>query len=150
MDIQDIDKMPAGEELDALVAENVMGGKWIRFHDADYPDPDTEDGRVHATIVLPKDFDFLCPPEYVEDTGECPRTRYSWIPRYSTDIAAAWEVIDKLDELYSAWFEIRGPRVWLAQCHLPNYKQFSATGVASAPLAICRAALKAIKGDNDE
>ena len=111
MDIQDIDKMPAGREMD---------------------------GQVHALIfnkAVPTDHDWM------HDTFcDC-------VPRYSTDIAAAWEVIDKLDELYSAWFEIRGPRVWLAQCHLPGYKQFSATGLANASLAINRAALKAMKGN---
>ncbi len=84
-----MNEIPIGNEMNALIAE-MMGGKWIRYHDADYPDPDSGDGKVHALIILPKNFDFLCPPKYVEDTGECPRDRYGWIPEYSSDFIAAW------------------------------------------------------------
>ena len=111
MDVQDIDKMPAGREMD---------------------------GQVHALIfnkAVPTDHDWM------HDTFcDC-------VPRYSTDIAAAWEVIDKLDELFAAWFDILGPRGWLVNCHC-SYGTYSGEA-KTIQLAICRAALKAMKGVND-
>ena len=135
----DIDNHPANRCLDAWVAEKVMGwdlDKVAREEFISY--------RRHNTGI-----GMTGQEEYNEKQSR-DRMLMLTIPYYSTDITAAWKVIDRLDELYSAWFEIRGPRVWLARCNLPGYEQFSATGLANASLAICRAALKAMKGDSDE
>lgn len=83
---------------DALVAEKVMGGKWMRYHDAGYEDPDSHDNKVHAFIVTGDNFAaFQKYADYVEDTGECARDNYSWIARYTREIAAAWEVVEKME-----------------------------------------------------
>ena len=136
-------EMPTGREMDALIAEKVMGGKWLRFHDADYQDPDSGDGRVHALIVLPKDFSLLSPPDYVEDTGECPRDRYGWIPRYSVDITAAWTVVTKLVEQgYEVITRVapnEKPRVRLDSGGTEG--RVVTTHGETLPLAICQAAL---------
>lgn len=139
MDIQDIDKIPAGREMDTLVAEHVTG--WTR-HTFNGQDPNS----LWDDEFL---FNEMARVGYTHIDQE---SKYRRVPRYSTNIAAAWEVIDKLDESHAAWFEIRGPRVWLAQCSLPGHGRFSATA-SSGPLAICRAALKALmmlKEDNNE
>ncbi len=135
-------------ELDASIAE-IMGGKWIRFYDADYSDPDSSDGRVHALIVLPKDLDFLCPPDYVKDTGECPRDRYGWIPEYSTDFAAAWEVhkfvhenwaFSQRSRYYDALTKVMHERL-CAKVAWPALLGFL------EPKDICLAAIMALEGD---
>ncbi len=96
----DIDKLEAGPELDALVAEKVMG---------------------------------------MEPDGP-------WAPpKYSTDIAAAWEVlmvlvgripepIGIIIDKQGQFFVVKGE-----QCDLEDVASAS-----TAPLAICRAALKAV------
>ena len=138
-----IDEMLAGRELDALVGEKVMGGKWIRFKDANYPDPDEQDGRVHAFLVIPKkDLDSfisgnLSHDNYVLDTGECKRDRVSWVPNYSTDIGEAWKVVEKMKlslmPTNTGWS--------VSQHHL--WEGPFGEG-ATAPLAICRAALNSV------
>lgn len=116
--------MPAGRELDRLVAEKVMGQMW----QGGSPIPNY-DGR------------------------------WPWPPPYSTDIAAAWLVANKLGE---RWFVDIGclpgdcagnpnpkweARFWDAEpCisggvgHVSGLEEFKARG-ETAPLAICRAAL---------
>lgn len=73
----DIDKMPAGREMDALVAEKVMGHA-ICEHSR------TKSTAQSSGIAM-------CGVR--ECKGEL---HYEYLPRYSTDIAAAWEVVEKL------------------------------------------------------
>ena len=99
-----------GRELDALIAEKVMGIK---------------EGQVFQTS----------------------KGSYSYkpYPYYSTDIAAAWEVVEKLSAVWS--FELETYRDNSIRCFFRQHDhqelcvmQFS----NSAPHAICLAALKAI------
>lgn len=109
----DIDKLEAGPELDALVAEKVMG--W----NVHFVEPELRNGRehwrdpVHNTLYLPS----------------------QWCP--SGDIAAAWEVVEKV---------VPGPQgfnLYLSSAWQASFA--GGTAVArTAPLAICRAALKAV------
>ena len=110
--MSNIDTMPAGREMDALVAEKVMG--WA-------------DINSNAALV----------------GGLCDDKR-NWkpLPFYSTDIAAAWEVVEKIKGNYG---NCRFITEWV-----PKAKQWSCGGDGydcgwgkTAPLAICRAALKA-------
>lgn len=124
------DTLPAGRELDALVAERVMGWSNVSLgalgNDAFGWNPSL---RGHV------------PPH-----GRIP------IPCYSTSIQAAWEVAEKLVERrrYLAVQRQAGEynHTWSA-CFWEIGENgvlhiISARGVAtSAPLAICRAALKA-------
>lgn len=130
-----IDDMPAGREMDVLVAERVFG--FAVDHEFDMP-------RVKQLRDKYDEFGVL--------------------PNYSTDIGAAWEVVDKIAEI------IRSD-VYLGALSYPSIEQggighwcvtwgladaddeewiehpsdFPATaGANSASLAICRAALKAI------
>ena len=119
------DEMPAGRELDALVAEKVMGRETTHWTDG------------------------------FGDTGV---TFFAPVEPYSTDIAAAWEVverinmngydvhIDRVKPLRSAsrlWYVafLKGPRV--------HQKPIKGDGhdPGCLPTAICRAALKAVSND---
>jgi hypothetical protein len=86
---------------------------------------------------------------------------YHWVPCYSTDIAAAWEVVEKMAEItYAAHVlckieykqHVIGSNSW-------EVKMSTKIGVTpprnderaeaeTAPLAICRAALKAVANDD--
>ena len=127
-----IDEHPASRCLDAWVAEAVMGlvQCQAKFHD--------ENPQCYAT----KDA-----PEYG-----------SILKEYSTDIAAAWEVVEKL-RIRQSPIELHGDEWhdggdWQATFYNIR-KQMGALGRGvhkvtgpnrgqpSAPLAICRAAIKA-------
>lgn len=64
---------------------------------------------------------------------------------YSTDIAAAWEVVEKFKENWVVEVGVNGGFYW---CDMDNYKGvlgFHSARADSAPLAICRAALLAVQ-----
>lgn len=106
--------MEAGRELDALVAEQVMGLRYVQ--------------GPHPTI-----------------------------PRYSTDIAAAWHVVDKMGWSY-CYFELGhqpfdafsdgegGDYPVSSYWYCSAEQEYRAEG-ASPPHAICLAALKAVGVD---
>ncbi len=106
--------MDAGRELDVIVAEKVMGWRII--------------DRAHAMGAREKS-DLM---------------GIQAIPPYSTDIAAAWQVMDLLVEwrfnpTLGLWgfAEELPPMGWY--CDLAGYKSFGTT----APHAICNAGLHA-------
>ena len=100
----EIERMPAGPEMDAMVAEKVMGCRGLFRHSDGTP---------------------LC---------ECHGLRP--VPRYSTSIAAAWEVVRKARSICID----RGRDYATYQCCFNG----SISVADPAPLAICRAALKGV------
>ena len=139
----DIDTLEPGPALDALVAEKVMG---LRL-DGDFPiqqdeaggwDPiDEEDGAGHQRRPCYRTCgDHPMPPYQYEHGSTCRRV----VPEYSTDIAAAWEVVEKLRPT--------GPKLSIHAARLGYDVEYGPgwfVSAPTAPLAICRAALKAIK-----
>lgn len=114
-----IDELEAGPELDALVAERVMG--WQRF-------------GLHNQL-----WDKQPPHRQVMCTA-------FELPKFSGEIAAAWEVVENLAPKFID-FELvnRQNRLALTRFvwgHGP--KEFFQGNASTAPLAICRAALKAV------
>lgn len=117
--------MNPGRELDALVAEKVMG--WEAVHEHDFRDGGKQwlGTRSDGAKMVP-------------------------LPHYSTSIAAAWEVVAHLRSLasYVRW-ELRGDR------HDYNCYFCLGRGVEwvedidTAPHAICLAALKAVGALSD-
>lgn len=134
----EINTMPAGRAMDVLVADKVMGRLVVKASSV------LSLGFAEARGEIPS----ITPPRCVvmgikEDddviwTGEP-------VPAYSTDIAAAWKAFEKVFQgegdsgfavaLESTWivYEIHG--------HDLDYVMDGDT----APLAICRAALKWIQ-----
>lgn len=125
----EIDAMPAGREMDALVAEYVMGSP--------------------------------CPPMPVDgpDWGSQASQVEIWhenLPHYSTDIAAAWQVVKKFNNKLT----IQGPNsidlnegfsypdYWEIGFHEKSWSNKFRGVAETAPLAICRAALKAVLTDD--
>ena len=121
------DEMPAGHEINALVAEGIMG--WTQVRQAD---------STGDLCGIPSRG---APPSYI-------------LPHYSTDIAVAFQVVDKL---------LDGTRTFVLQCwslendhwqatfkgklsegneEVAQYGQLVYAYAETRPLAICRAALK--------
>lgn len=127
-----IDDMPAGREMDALVAEKVMAWTSVRT------------GKKYDA----SDFDDLYGQSLGGFDWRCP------VPGYSTDIAAAWKVVEylrKRKEPYGAQLDHIEERnqsegIWVVQfCAKYNEAWWHAHAYAdTVPLAICRAALKAV------
>lgn len=126
MTMDEIVNMVEGRELDALIAEKVMG--WFDY----YPHFSTEHHFSGWFAEVPKDKLGICMAD--ED----------WSP--STDIAAAWEVVEKVD----ADLDARCVDVWRDANHwnfsIHYDKRVSIASADTAPLAICRAALLAVLG----
>lgn len=114
------DKMAAGPELDRLVAERVMG---VRVR--------KQSGRNRYELVIPGGVNQV---DFVD-----PEAPWSACPPYSTSIAHAWEVVERM-----APREMRMGRTEAGRYYV-NFDHQPMNAVAdTAPLAICRAALKAV------
>lgn len=164
----DATTMPAGREMDAEIARLVFGYELKRCGVYDSPD----DGRacVCAFCEFP-DNELSCPGDrfdhredwcYVEGNG------LDVVPAYSTDVAAAFTVIEKLKRTeYQGWGDTvmawgnfgddPTPRAGAQMCYPAKLSwrvriDDEKTGrgaeayADTLPLAICRAALDAVGG----
>ena len=113
--------MEAGRKMDALIAEKVMGlpPEWTHF-EPHGKEFDTSIGRVAISEVA----------------------------HYSTDIAAAWEVMEKMSKRYDIVVGVCGG---LASCkilreveHDWKWEMIVEQIYESSPFAICKAALLAL------
>ncbi len=103
--------MPAGREMDALIAEKIFGNFVHRLSGGKYG---------IGSLMLE-------------------------IPNYSTDIADAWEVAEKLhkeNDIFDVWHEKDTGFDWW--CEVVNNGGGWSANAKNAPLAICRAALLAV------
>ena len=109
--------MNPGPEMDAIVAENVMGWRWTHASEGGGP-------TWHGSPPEPNDLDDISKD-------------HSSVPPYSTNIAAAWTILEKapLGELRRL-----GDR-WGACLYGGGGGYILG---ATVPEAICRAALKAV------
>lgn len=115
-------ELPAGRELDALIASKVMG--WLHV------------GRGITSFADAT----LLPFDHGRRDGSTP---FEPVPPYSTDIRAAWAVVERVRHLSqesSTRLEHEG-ELWHATFSTLDFLA-QASG-ETAPLAICRAALKA-------
>lgn len=148
---EDILAMVPGPELDAAVAEKIFGYWW-----ADGPKYDCDGPREWERILVPptttkKQYDYyLFPPR-----GKISKT-YFVNNKFSTDIAAAWEVVERINHHIieiSKREKIRGCvtyRVWVFTRSLeyPDecWDRLVQVEGKTAPEAICKAALLAVMG----
>lgn len=124
--------MEAGPELDALVAEKVMGWEWKT-------NPITGTSR-------------LMPPSHFLRLGDLIFPHM----HYSTEIVAAWEVVQKLYEkglIVCITLDRDEQRYGPVECCVEDDKRkrgntmIALAYALTAPLAICRAALKVVEED---
>ena len=142
--------MQPGTELDALVAEKVMGlvpgvdfGEWPEHQWKKKPDGTIDDMAsewdTHNGPCCERCWYSYC--HHCQDGPDvkCKKTP----PGYSTSIGTAWAVVDKLRMTI-------GPRhwqqdrigLWIADCGEPGRRIYGAA--ETAPHAICLAALSAV------
>lgn len=114
--------MEAGRELDALVAEKVMG--WTKRISADHTGSEIKVLRNMGIIYAWKDAER--------------KERGLDVPAYSTDIAAAWQVAEMMRGLD---FRLNKDGDWV--CCFGGTVAFCGES-DTAPHAICLAALKAV------
>lgn len=123
--------MKAGRELDALVAEKVMGCKVLNAKtaapDCGCPPSDEYSNRPHSSNKLGDD---------------------RHLQRYTTDMAAAWEIVRHMNMKCDWLFSVRQRKsgAWRAMFFTPDvdgpyFKSIRET----MPHAICLAALKAVE-----
>jgi hypothetical protein len=118
----DFDMMPAGRQMDAAVAHRVMGWDvWTK--DGEYFDREHA-SEQHERIMR----------------GEVPESLHN-VPPYSTDDAAALEVLKALPAAVIHWYRQNSPEA-VSVVTGPYNAEIVAHGPTLA-LAICRAALKA-------
>lgn len=133
----DIDGLPAGHELDCLVAEKVMGQKLLspeKMH--------AEAERVWAYQSGCRTF--LIGFEAVESLNGI--IFRNVVPCYSTEIAAAWKVVERLISLGVNLWALGEEEAGGWQADFGRNFNSDTQGFAdTAPLAICRAALKTVE-----
>lgn len=135
--IDNIDTMTAGQALDTLIHELVMGKVWdvLRCRICGW--------SLYKTTVKGCTADSCGqrPP---------PRVRADEPPSYSTDIQTAWTVVEKLGRHVVVTVEQCGRRErgdWGYRCGIANAgnTQMIYEYAGTAPLAVCRAALKVME-----
>lgn len=109
--------MKAGLELDALIAEKVMGWHFV------------------GTFTL--DPELNC-DRWARDQNGLERYFHE-VPKYSTDIAAAWQVVEKMIVYSEHHFLLDKGGAWLCR-----FREGGLSPGETAPHAICLAALKAV------
>lgn len=135
--------MKAGTELDTLIAEKVMG-----WHE------------IETVVTFGLSSIEGIPPDYDKYEIAVARKSRVPIPRYTTDIAASWKVIEHLKKHRNIFFCIEQHHlaheitVWLFDAdNVPegiivaeDIAKYSASS-CQLPHAICLAALKAVGAD---
>ena len=143
MTAEQIDQMPAGREMDELIAEKIFG--WKHFSD------DLWD-RMRAWLIQRREFNWSeqTPKEHMPRMMITPSGENAWPPYYSSRIENAWIVRDELrakgivTTLNNAGFGIE-------RCYgrhlengrddsIPHWDGYGREGESA--LAICRMALK--------
>jgi hypothetical protein len=119
MNKEELLNMQAGYEMDLLVAEKLMGWKWFHYEEASY----FRRNDVFDYVII---VDKLRGQTCVFNNS---------LPKFSTEISAAWEVIEKLG-LTDFSIEKVGD-------HYCVNLVIESACAETAPLAICRAALMA-------
>lgn len=138
-------------KIDALVAERIMGlvpqvdfGQWD-----EHEWRCNEDGEID---MFGFEFDHhngpicvRCGYFYCEDCQDGPAEPcVKAPPRYSSDIAAAWQVVEKMRERATYMAVERHPNYWRAVVYDGNWYFELSEHADAAPLAICLAALRTV------
>lgn len=141
--------LAAGRELDALIAEKVFGHttKMVEYLDSysvtdkdgkhfESDDPDRVNLRKVLVAVMERD-------QIMYGHWECDyHVRLNVVPHYSTDIAAAWLVVEKMGDGKN-FALAKGPEHWTAG--FSKGDNMAAENAKIAPHVICLAALEAIR-----
>lgn len=164
MTAEEILSIPAGRDLDSLVAERIMGLSGLGYYGPPMDEPffheryirfDTAEEANASYAVYWDKHHAQNPKGYVErddwDSDLCWWEK-GWGPRhcdeYSSDIRDVWQVVDHMAGqgihlVLEDWR--RTHKLWAALFDLPDGHDTGQVIAETAPLAICRAALMADK-----
>jgi len=135
--------MKAGREMDALVAEKVMGREVTANVGGFERGSGWHDDYGFTRSRHPRN-----PPYTFGDKLEESNANYERVPFYSTNISAAWEVVEKMREralcVTLEWTITDGWDFSITPHDFP-YEFCIKENASSIPLAICLAALKAVE-----
>lgn len=151
--------IPAGRELDAALAERVMGLRVVHpaWPCGYYPDGCSIE-IMHAADDENREPDSwhteLRPIHQVRegdpDNSDTHTYRFlcEVVPAYSTDIAAAWLVVERMRAL--GWCvaindRMDDPEPWWCEFATDGYERGAQAWANTMPLAVCRAALAATR-----
>ena len=150
---EEIEGLEAGREMDALIAEKVMGYRWLYWTVA-YGEERVR-GLFPSEYHNPFDYE-----PWTSEVGNLRITKMSTgIMDYSTEIAAAWQIVEKMREQWSVenpdetffWQIIdcceHGWRVDVDWGHHDGVIPIASAAAETAPLAICRAAILAMEAN---
>lgn len=140
--------LPAGRELDALVAEKVMGWMWKRDQDFN-AGTGRAMGPPYRFLVAPDDDLFAGMEPANGDEVVRQRGWHPPPPRYSTDIAAAWQLWPVVHGwLFSRrrvfWHQLQMQATTTDGTHVLAWPEALLATHADFPAMICRAALAAV------
>ncbi len=134
---EEIDKLEAGPELDALIAEKVMGCTLVNHVNPKYGVTCGCAYGAHRQVQ-----------EHIDDL----------LADYSTDMTYAWKVVERIRLAYAVqiderragwaceltpWWEDDAERE-LQRMFASEYEKYGIVIAETAPLAICRAAIRAV------
>ena len=122
--------MTAGREMDILVAEMVMGQTNFEHLGFYWTEGTTEDGQDGWEGI------------YCPRCGASEGSKDKCCIHYSTNIAAAWQVVEMLRSKLWGRIELVSGLEWHCWSDLDKAKSWGSGD--TAPLAICRAALLAV------
>ena len=132
-------------KLDAEIAVEVMGLNRLKkltvYYDPECGHPTVAGDETFTAFHAHQDWCYLENGQ-PDDSPSC---FYDVVSRYSTDIAAAWQVVEKIIEnpLWDFFLAVR-PHLATAHFHDGNAVNFEEMD-ESVPIAICLAALKAVR-----
>lgn len=148
----DVTMLEAGRELDALVAEKVMGLTILARDWPCGPDPECSTYVAAGTLQVGLLEEAAFYPDrgpVTADPGGLVSTLYGPtkcpVPFYSTDIAAAWQVVEHLRTIgYEIILANAYPTGWVATVFKVGTFTDEDVAAATMPLALCRATLAAL------
>lgn len=129
--------MKPGKELNKMVGEKVM--EYLIYH----YDKDVPDNCYY--MLMDEHFDLVAGYEGIH-IGERKTEELAWddCPKFSEDISAAWEVVEKMKEKYAVAV-VSFKSAVLCKIQAPESDSFDAD-CKTEPEAICKAALLAMEG----
>jgi hypothetical protein len=137
---EEIIAMEPGRKLDTLVAEKVMGLTVYHY------DKDVEE-NCYYMLMDTEGFPFE------PFGGEKETEEEAWLScfYYSTDISAAWEVVEKIKKDLDWWIVLNSEgEKWIALFYWDKYQIACECEAETASEAICKCALMAVMDKEDE
>ncbi len=128
----DIDKIEAGRELDELIAKHIFNFWWDEKNKQWYGKIINSQGKEQVVYASIEAASYIIP---LKLWG--PSISYSGLPEFSMDMTAAWTVVRKLSKNIGCFYMWQHVDYATVDCGVK-------CDAETMPLAICRAALKAV------